>query len=107
VLHAGCRSDNPGKLTEPSNIRRRPPPPPARRGRLAPAIERCGQWWNDVTLALQRFRFVPGATAPWGLMLHMTSYGRDEGEARKFSGVTLERLAKRIARLPNDLRWAP
>jgi hypothetical protein len=75
--------------------------------RLAPAIEGCGDWWNDVTFALQRFRFVSGTTAPWGLMLHMTSYGRDEGEARRLWGVTLGRLSKRIGSLPKDLRWTP
>lgn len=72
---------------------------------LLPAIDGCERWWSDTEIALQRLRGVVGAVAPWGLMLRVTGYGRNEQEARKFWGVTLGRLTQAVAKLPKDLRW--
>jgi hypothetical protein len=71
---------------------------------LLQAIQGCERWWADVSTVLQRFRFVPGAVAPWGLMLRVSAYGRDEAEARKLWGVTLDRLGKAVQALPRDFR---
>lgn len=74
--------------------------------RLANAIEGCEKWWADVSLVLQREKILAGASAPWGLMLHIMNYGRGEEEARKFWGVTLSRLGNAVAGLPRDFRVA-
>jgi hypothetical protein len=65
-------------------------------------VEGCERWWTSVSMVLQRFRGVPGTVLPWGLMLHVTAYGRDEAEARRFWGATLGRLGKAVQSLPND-----
>ena len=72
---------------------------------LLQAVQGCERWWADVSAVMQRFRFVPGTAAPWGLMLRMSTYGRDEPEARKLWGVTLDRLGKAIQTLPRDFQW--
>ncbi len=63
----------------------------------------CERWWANVSMVLQRFR-----TVPWGLMLHIVAYGRDEAEARKFWGATIDRLGRVVQALPKDFRcrWA-
>ena len=68
-------------------------------------IKGCEKWWGNVSMVLQPMRLIPGATAPWGLMIHIVNYGRSEAEARKYWNVTVERLAKAAAALPKDLRW--
>jgi hypothetical protein len=73
--------------------------------RLLQAVEGCERWWSEVEVVLERFRFLPGTSAPWGLMLRISGYGRDEEEARKTWGITLDRLAKAVAKLPPDFRW--
>jgi hypothetical protein len=72
--------------------------------RLLQAIEGCEKWWGNVSMVLQPMRLIPGITSPWGLMLHIVNYGRNEAEARKFWTVTVERLAKAVVALPKDLR---
>lgn len=72
--------------------------------RLASAVEGCEKWWGDVSLVMQRCKFVAGASAPWGLMLRVNNYGRTEDEARKFWGESLTRLGKAIAALPRDFK---
>jgi hypothetical protein len=71
-------------------------------GHLLEAVKGCEGWWADVSTVLQRYRFVPGTVAPWGLMLRVSAYGRDEAEARKFWGVTLDRLGKAVRALPRE-----
>jgi hypothetical protein len=73
--------------------------------RLANAVEGCDRWWATVSLVLQREKILPGAVAPWGLMIHVTNHGRTEDEARKFWGETLLRLGKSVAELPRDFRF--
>jgi hypothetical protein len=72
---------------------------------LLPAVEGCEKWCGNVSMVLQPMRFIAGATAPWGLMLHITNHGRSEAEARKFWGVTIERLGKATGALPKNLKW--
>jgi hypothetical protein len=72
---------------------------------LLKAVEGCERWGSNVSTVLQRFRFVPETVAPWGLMLDVSGYGRDEDEARKSWGVTLDRLGEPIKNLPPDFRW--
>ncbi|MBZ5657627.1 MAG: hypothetical protein LAO56_20365 [Acidobacteriia bacterium] len=72
---------------------------------LLPAVEGCEKWWGDVSMVLQPMRLIPGASAPWGLMLHISNHRRSEGEARKFWGVTVERLGKAARALPKNLKW--
>jgi hypothetical protein len=72
---------------------------------LLQAVQGCDCWWTSVEALLQRFRFVPQTVAPWGLMLRVNTCGRDEAEARKFWGVTLERLGNAVQALPRDFRW--
>jgi hypothetical protein len=71
---------------------------------LAQAVDGCEKWWASISLALQRNRILPGASTPWGLMLHIQSYGRSEEEARKFWGVSLSRLGKAVKDLPLDFQ---
>jgi hypothetical protein len=72
---------------------------------LLQAIQGCERWWADVSAVMQRFRFVVGTAAPWGLMLRVSAYGRDESEARKLWAVTLDRLGRRVQTLPRDFHW--
>jgi hypothetical protein len=72
---------------------------------LLESVQGCERWWADVSAVMQRFRYVPRTTAPWGLMLRVSAYGRSEAEARKFWGATLERLGKAIQALPKEFRW--
>jgi hypothetical protein len=72
--------------------------------RLAKSVEGCEKWWAKVSLVLQKYKHLPGADMPWGLMLHVTNHGRREEEARKFWGETLLRLGKAISGLPVDFR---
>lgn len=72
---------------------------------LATAIEECAKWWANVSFVLERYRALPRTRMPWGLMLQMKNYGRSEEEARKFWGVTLSRLGKAVAALPQDFRF--
>ena len=72
---------------------------------LAQAVKGCEKWWGCVELSLHRFRRVPGAELPWGLMIRVNNHGRTEEEARKFWGETLRRLSDAIATLPRDLQW--
>ncbi len=72
---------------------------------LVPALSGCEDWWASVEFRLQRNRALAGSAVPWGLMLHITNYGRDEEEARKFWSVTLSRLSRAIEGLPQDLRY--
>jgi hypothetical protein len=72
---------------------------------LLHAIQGCECWWADVSAVLQRFRYVPHTIAPWGLMLRVSAYGRNEPEARKFWGTTLERLGGAVQALPRDFKW--
>ena len=72
---------------------------------LLPAVEGWEKWWGNVSMVLQPMRFIAGATAPWGLMLQITNYGRSEAEARKFWSVTVERLGKATSALPKNLEW--
>jgi hypothetical protein len=73
--------------------------------RLLQAVEGCESWWSDIEIALERYRFVAGTAVPWGLMLRVSGYGRDESEARKLWGVTLDHLAKAVGELPHDFGW--
>lgn len=73
---------------------------------LLSSIKGCENWWGDVTMALQRMRFLADTNLPWGLMLHIKNYGRTEDEARKFWAETARRLAKAVAALPQDFRWS-
>ena len=66
---------------------------------LLKAVELCEAWWASVSMMLQRFK-----SCPWGLMLHITNHGRDEAEARKLWGVTLDRLGKAVQALPKGFR---
>jgi hypothetical protein len=75
--------------------------------RLASAIEGCERWWADVSMVLQRLRFLAGTTHPWGLMLQTKNGGRTEEEARKFWAETAGRMAKAVAALPQDFKWSP
>ena len=68
-------------------------------GHLLHAVEGCEKWWTNVSMVLQRFRCVP-----WGLELHIAAHGRDEAEARRLWGVTLDRLGKAVQTLPKDFR---
>jgi hypothetical protein len=52
---------------------------------LLDAVNGCGAWWGNVSMVLQRMRFISGAKAPWGLMMCVDNYGRSEVEARTFS----------------------
>jgi hypothetical protein len=70
--------------------------------RLVPAVKGCEKWWGDVSFVMQRFRFISGTTAPWGMMTSIKNAGRGEEEARKYWGVTLERLARELAELPRQ-----
>jgi hypothetical protein len=72
---------------------------------LLQAVQGCERWWADVSFVLQRCRGVPGTTSPWGLMLHVTGYGRSEEEARKSWGQTIGRLGKAIVDLPKEFRF--
>jgi hypothetical protein len=72
---------------------------------LLEAVKGCERWWADVSAVLQRFRGVPGTVAPWGLMLRVSAYGRDEAEASKLWSVTLDRLGKAVKDLPRDFSW--
>ncbi len=74
--------------------------------RLLQAIDGCEEWWGDVSMVLQRMRFIAGATLPWGLMLRIDNHGRTEDEARKFWAETARRLAKAVAALPENFRWS-
>jgi hypothetical protein len=42
---------------------------------LLPAVEGCEKWWGNVSMVLQPMRLIPGASAPWGLMLHISRAG--------------------------------
>jgi hypothetical protein len=50
---------------------------------LAVAVFDCEKWWADISFAVQKIRFLAGTAGPWGMMLHVTSYGKSEEEARK------------------------
>ncbi len=69
---------------------------------LATAVIGCEQWWGDISFALQRFKFVRGATAPWGLSLYVKNYGRDEDECRKYWSESIARIGKAATKLPAD-----
>jgi hypothetical protein len=73
---------------------------------LASAIDGCEKWWADVSMVLQRMRFLAGTSLPWGLMMQIKNYGRTEDEARKCWAETAKRLAKAVAALPQDFRWS-
>jgi len=70
--------------------------------RLVPAVEHCERWWANISFALQRNRALAGAEKPWGLMLNIQNYGRNEAEARKFWGESLSRLGSAIKVLNAD-----
>lgn len=72
---------------------------------LTRAAKDCECWWSTLEIELQRFRALPGATAPWGLMLRIMCHGRDKDEARKGWGETLRRLTQAVTKLPKDMRW--
>jgi len=72
---------------------------------LLQAVQGCECWWSEIEIVLERFRGVIGASAPWGLMLRVTGYGRDEDEARKWWGESIGRIAKAVTKLPRDLSW--
>jgi hypothetical protein len=67
---------------------------------LLQAVQGCERWWADVSAVLQLFRCGP----TWGLMLRISAYGRDDAEARKLWGVTLDRLGRAVQTLPRDFR---
>ena len=71
--------------------------------RLAPAVEGCQRWWSEVELCLQRFRGIQGATAPWGMLIRVTGYGRDERQARELWRVSLQRIAGAITTLSSQI----
>lgn len=71
--------------------------------RLAPAVAGCQRWWSEVELCLQRFRGIQGAAAPWGTLIRVTGYGRDERQARELWGVSIQRIAGAIATLSSDI----
>ena len=68
-------------------------------------VENCEAWWADVEIRLERYRGIPGTSAPWGLCLNIGNQGRDETEARKFWGETLRRLGAVISKLPSDFEF--
>lgn len=72
---------------------------------LAQTVKDCDKWWGCVELSLHRFRRVPRAELPWGLIIRVNNHGRTEEEARKYWGETLRRLGITIAFLPRDLQW--
>lgn len=67
---------------------------------FATAVEGCQHWWAAVQFGLQRFRHIPGAQRPWGLMVRICNYGRSEEEARKFWGESIRRINVAAAKLP-------
>jgi hypothetical protein len=71
---------------------------------LAQAVENCETWWARISFVLQRNRLLAGASMPWGMMLHIQNYGRNEAEARKFWGASLSRLSKAVESLPQDFQ---
>jgi hypothetical protein len=72
---------------------------------LLEAVKGCEKWWSEVSCVLQPMRIVPGAKAPWGMMIRVTGYGRSQEEARKLWGETIARLKKVASTLPRDFRW--
>ncbi len=42
---------------------------------------------------------------PWGLMLRINNYGRNEAEALNFWTTTVERLAHAVIALPKNFRY--
>lgn len=75
--------------------------------RLAQAVEGCEQWWAQVEISLNRFKYVAEADLPWGLMIRVSNCGRTEEEAREFWSETLRRLGDAIMSLPRDFQWTP
>lgn len=73
--------------------------------RLTNSILDCEKWWANITFLLQRHKFVPGTNLPWGLMLHMTNYGRSEKEARDLWSQSLSRLTDALVALPEEFRY--
>lgn len=59
---------------------------------LAQALEGCERWWTSIEIALQRLKAMPGSTRPLGLMVRVSSAGRNEDEARRIFGGALEKL---------------
>jgi hypothetical protein len=70
---------------------------------LLRAVENCEEWWGNVSMVLQRMRFVGGVKNLWGLMLRIDNGGRSEDEAREYWNVTGQRLIKAVMALPS--KW--
>jgi hypothetical protein len=72
---------------------------------LVQAVEGCAEWWSSIEVELERFRGIRGAVAPWGLLLRVVGYGRDNDDARKRWGKTMDLLAKAIGEFPRNFKW--
>lgn len=67
---------------------------------LAAALEGSERWSSATEIGLQRFCALHGCARPWGLMVRVSGYGRNEEEARRAWAVSLERLGNTIVTLP-------
>jgi hypothetical protein len=74
-------------------------------GHFLQAMEGCERWWSGIEIELRRLRGLIGAASPWGLLVRVTGCGRDEGEARKCWGASIDRITKAVANLPRNFRW--
>jgi hypothetical protein len=72
---------------------------------LANAVSHCDRWWSVVEIELERFKGIAGANTPWGLLLRVNGYGRNEEAARKSWAGSLARVTAAIAELPQDYSW--
>lgn len=62
------------------------------------AVEGCEKWWSTVELGLQRLKGLHGASAPWGLLVRVMGFGRDQEEARKHWAYTLGLMGDAVAK---------
>lgn len=67
---------------------------------LSQPVKKCCDWWGSVEIALERMKYIPHTQSPWGTMLRVSNRGRNEAEARKLWGITLQRLGGTFSRLP-------
>jgi hypothetical protein len=69
------------------------------------ATDGCERWWSCVEIEFERMKFLAGTRAPWGLLVRVMGYGRNETEARKHWGVTIGLIERALSKLARDFRW--
>lgn len=69
-------------------------------GTLITATDGCEAWWADISMVIEKFRYISGARSPWGLMFQIKNYARGQVEARRFWSESLRRIGGAINLLP-------